>query len=470
MIIEDVLQPPKEIFRMYDIRGTFGKTLTVDIVRDIGRALASRVLQTENSIVVGRDGRLSGSVLNQALIDGILSTGCHVVDIGIVPTPVLYFATHYLPVSSGVMLTGSHNPVDDNGLKMIVGGLALYGEDITALYEAIKARAFCEGQGAYTRKDLLEPYIQSVQQNVRLQDRPLKVVVDCGNGAAGIAAPRLYKALGCEIIPLFCEIDGRFPNHHPDPGQPVNLLDLQNAVQKHAADIGLAFDGDGDRLGVVDNQGNIIWPDRQLMLFARELLLARPEATIIFDVKCTRHVADLVEQLGGRALMWKTGHSLIKAKMQETGALLAGEMSGHFFFKDRWFGFDDALYAGARLLEVLSKHHGKVAAYPRTAAEIFSELPDSVNTPEIVIPVIESQKFECVRKLTALAQFPDAEVSTIDGLRVDFKDGFGLVRPSNTGSNLILRFEGDTINALNRIQSQFRDLLQAVDSHWQLPF
>lgn len=470
MIIEDVLQPPKEIFRMYDIRGTFGKTLTVDIVRDIGRALASRVLQTENSIVVGRDGRLSGSVLNQALIDGILSTGCHVVDIGIVPTPVLYFATHYLPVSSGVMLTGSHNPVDDNGLKMIVGGLALYGEDITALYEAIKARAFCEGQGAYTRKDLLEPYIQSVQQNVRLQDRPLKVVVDCGNGAAGIAAPRLYKALGCEIIPLFCEIDGRFPNHHPDPGQPVNLLDLQNAVQKHAADIGLAFDGDGDRLGVVDNQGNIIWPDRQLMLFARELLLARPEATIIFDVKCTRHVADLVEQLGGRALMWKTGHSLIKAKMQETGALLAGEMSGHFFFKDRWFGFDDALYAGVRLLEVLSKHHGKVAAHPRTAAEIFSELPDSVNTPEIVIPVIESQKFECVRKLTALAQFPDAEVSTIDGLRVDFKDGFGLVRPSNTGSNLILRFEGDTINALNRIQSQFRDLLQAVDSHWQLPF
>lgn len=470
MIIEDVLQPPKEIFRMYDIRGTFGKTLTVDIVRDIGRALASRVLQTENSIVVGRDGRLSGSALNQALIDGILSTGCHVVDIGMVPTPVLYFATHYLPVSSGVMLTGSHNPVDDNGLKMIVGGSALYGEDITALYEAIKTRAFCEGQGACTRKDLLDPYIQSVQQSVRLQDCPLKVVVDCGNGAAGIAAPRLYRALGCEIIPLFCEIDGRFPNHHPDPGQPVNLSDLQKAVQEQAADIGLAFDGDGDRLGVVDNQGNIIWPDRQLMLFARELLLAHPEATIIFDVKCTRHVVNLVEQLGGRALMWKTGHSLIKAKMQETGALLAGEMSGHFFFKDRWFGFDDALYAGARLLEVLSKHHGNAAAHPKTAAEIFCELPDSVNTPEIVIPVIESQKFEYVRKLTALAQFPDAEVSTIDGLRVDFKDGFGLVRPSNTGSNLILRFEGDTINALNRIQSQFRDLLRAVDSHWQLTF
>jgi phosphomannomutase/phosphoglucomutase len=456
---------PTEIFRAYDIRGVVNKSLTVKIVEAIGCALGTMVLaRGETAIVVARDGRLSGPLLIDALSKGILATGCDVVDIGMVPTPVLYFATYHLNIPSGVMITGSHNPPEYNGLKMMVGGQALYGDGIQALAELIRVSDFRQGQGQKTERNLVESYVQAIKKDIRLS-RPLKIVVDAGNGVTGHIIPALFEALKCTIIPLFCEVDGHFPNHHPDPGQPKNLADLIAAVHTHKADIGLAFDGDGDRLGVVDNLGKIIWPDRLLILFAKKILEKNPKAKIIYDVKCTRHVAAVVESLGGQPLMWKTGHSLIKAKMQEIDALLAGEMSGHLFFKDRWFGFDDALYAGARLLEILSEQKNEI-----TAAELFSTLPDSVNTPELLIHVTEQTKFERVEQLIALAQFPDAKISTIDGLRVDFKDGFGLVRPSNTGPNLILRFEGDTAFALARIQAEFRQLLVDVEPRWELPF
>ena len=456
---------PKEIFRAYDIRGIVDDTLTSKIVQEIGRALGTMVLRAgENTIVVACDGRLSSPGLQHALSEGILSTGCNLIDIGMVPTPVLYFATHFLKILSGVMITGSHNPPNYNGFKIMVGGKALYGDGILGLHSLMERNDFNKGQGNRSVQDIIEAYVDVIKKDIHLP-QPLKVVVDCGNGVASRIAPFLYEALGCTVIPLFCEVDGRFPNHHPDPGQPKNLTDLIQAVLEHQADIGLAFDGDGDRLGVVDNEGKIIWPDRQLILFAEEVLLRHPGASIIFDVKCTRHVADKVAKLGGQPLMWKTGHSLIKAKMQETGALLAGEMSGHVFFKDRWFGFDDGLYAGARMLEIISR-----TAPNKTASEVFSVLPDSVNTPELHINVAEQEKFERVEKLIDLAQFKNAKISTIDGLRVDFKDGFGLVRPSNTGPYLILRFEGDDPETLLRIQAEFRQLLQAVGPQWKLPF
>jgi phosphomannomutase/phosphoglucomutase len=460
---------PKEIFRAYDVRGIVGDTLTLPTVREIGRALGTLVLRAgEKTLVVARDGRLSSNSLQKALCAGILSTGCNVIDIGMVPTPILYFATHFLKISSGVMITGSHNPPDYNGFKIMLSGKALYGEGILALYTLIQEQAFSQGTGKNARKEIIGTYIDVIKQDVQLR-RPLKVVVDCGNGAASVVAPLLYETLGCTVIPLFCEVDGRFPNHHPDPGQPKNLQHLIQTVHQHQADIGLAFDGDGDRLGVVDNNGNIIWPDRQLILFAQEVLSSYPGAGVIFDVKCTRHVAERVVKCGGKPLMWKTGHSLIKAKMQETGALLAGEMSGHVFFKDRWFGFDDALYAGARLLEIISKEiSGK------TVAEMFDLIPNSVATPELHINVTEHNKFSSVEKLVDLAQrqdvFEDAKMSTLDGLRVDFEDGFGLIRPSNTGPYLILRFEGDTPEVLLRIQAAFGCLLRAVEPQWELPF
>lgn len=454
---------PKEIFRAYDIRGIVGETLTLDTVREIGQAIGTKVLEIGQEVIaVGRDGRLSGDDLNHALCQGILSSGCNVIDIGQVPTPLLYFATHYLALSSGVMITGSHNPANYNGLKIIIGGQALYGEEITHLYQMVINKAYKTGCGQKSSQDLIQPYIDKITKDIKL-NKSLKIVVDCGNGVAGGIAPLLYRSLGCEVISLYCEIDGNFPNHHPDPGQPENLIDLIAAVKIHKADLGLAFDGDGDRLGIVDDKGNIIWPDRQLILFSKYLLEANPKAKIIFDVKCTRHVKPSIKSYGGEPIMWKTGHSFIKAKMKEVGALLAGEMSGHLFFKDRWFGFDDGLYAGARMLEILSVEK-------ESAFEIFSQLPNSFNTPELLLGVPEHEKFEVVKELIALAQFNNAETSTIDGLRVDFEDGFGLVRPSNTGPNLILRFEGNTESALERIQSEFRRLLLAIRPQWVLPF
>jgi phosphomannomutase/phosphoglucomutase len=456
---------PKEIFRAYDIRGVVGESLTDALVVLLGKALGTMAIRTgDKTLVVGRDGRLSGEAMASALKEGILATGCDVVDIGMVPTPVLYFATQHLQIASGVMITGSHNPPDYNGFKIIIGGETLYGDKIQALYQMMATEDFHKGHGKLTEQEIIENYLYTIKKDIQLS-HPLKVVVDCGNGVAGKVAPQLYAALGCEIIPLYCEVDGHFPNHHPDPGQPENLRDMIKVVKETHADIGLAFDGDGDRLGMVDNEGNIIWPDRQLILFAKDILTRKPGAQIIFDVKCTRHVKETITELGGKPLMWKTGHSLIKAKMKETGALLAGEMSGHLFFKERWFGFDDGLYAGARLLEIIAKEHNK-----QTAAALFARLPNSVNTPEILLAVPEESKFQRVQQIIALAHFEHGEISTIDGLRLDFADGFGLVRPSNTSPALILRFEGDTLSALERIKAQFKSLLLAVEPTWNLPF
>ncbi len=463
----------KDIFRAYDIRGIVTSTLRPEIVREIGRALGTVVVRKgEQQIVIGRDGRLSGPDLSSALIEGIVSTGCHVLDIGMVPTPVLYFATHHLNCPSGVMITGSHNPPEYNGLKIMIGGEALFGDGIQALYTLIESGDFIFGLApgeCIQNTQVIEDYIQVITKGISIatlkEQKKIKIVVDCGNGVAGLVAPALYKALNCEVIPLYCEVDGLFPNHHPDPGQPENLIDLQKAVIAQEADLGLAFDGDGDRLGVVDNEGQIIWGDRQLIILAKDVLSRHPDAAIIYDVKCTRHLHSQISALGGKPIMWKTGHSLIKAKMRETGALLAGEMSGHLFFKERWYGFDDALYAGARLLEIISQ-----TIQHQSVHQLFLSIPDSENTPELQIQVSESTKFGIVEKLVNTCHFKDATVNTIDGLRVDFPDGFGLIRASNTTPNLILRFEGDTPSALSRIQESFRQLLLSCDPTWVVPF
>ncbi len=454
---------PREIFRAYDIRGIVDQTLTIETVEQLGRALGTHIMRAgERTIVVGRDGRLSGERLAGALIQGLLATGIDVVDVGGVPTPLLYFATHHLSIPSGVMITGSHNPAQYNGFKIVIGGKALYGDQIMDLYQTIIDQDFLEGKGLCTQQVIVSDYIQTLCAGISLKS-PLKIVVDAGNGIAGLVLSALYEALGCTVIPLFCEVDGHFPNHHPDPGQPENMRDLIKTVREHKADLGLAFDGDGDRLGVVDNEGRIIWPDRLLMLFSKAILCENPQANIIFDVKCTRHLGAFIHERGGKPWMWKTGHSFIKSKMREIDAHLAGEMSGHFFFK-AWYGFDDALYAGARLLVMLAE------AKPLTAAAIFRSLPDSLSTPEIALWIAEQDKFSVMKKLVALAHFQDATLNTIDGLRVDFEDGFGLVRCSNTGPNLILRFEGDTPQALARIQGAFAQLLRAVKPEWALPF
>lgn len=454
----------KDIFRAYDIRGIVGKTLTTEVVELIGRALGTLMqARDEHIILTARDGRNSGISLLAALHRGLLQSGCTVVDIGCVPTPVLYFATHVLNITSGVMLTGSHNPPDYNGLKMVVSGDTLTAVDIEQLYFLIQDKKFKHGSGTLkTYESIVQEYQQYVCANVRLA-RPLKIVVDCGNGVAGHVAPALYKALGCEVVELYCEVDGAFPNHHPDPSQPDNLRDLISAVKTQQADIGLAFDGDGDRLGVVTNTGEIIWPDRQLILYAKDVLSRHPGALIIYDVKCTKHLASFIKEYGGRSLMWRTGHSLIKAKMKETGALLAGEMSGHAFFSERWFGFDDGIYTGARLLEILSKEY-------QSAHEVFAAIPNSVNTPELNMVLTEESKWIFMKEFIQHAHFEEAAISDIDGLRADFCDGFGLVRVSNTTPNLVLRFEADNQQALQRIQHQFRQIFKKVDANCELPF
>lgn len=453
------------IFRAYDIRGIVGETLTEESVYLIGKALGSLVLDHGGTqIAIARDGRLSGPALLQRLSDGILSVGCDVIDLGMVPTPLLYFATHQFAEQSGVMLTGSHNPPNYNGLKMVVKGATLSEDAIQSLYQRILDNRFYHGRISTRHEvNIVEEYIKAVCGNVTLA-RPLKVVIDAGNGVAGAIAPTLFKALGCEVYPLFCEVDGTFPNHHADPSQVENLQDLIVAVKEQQADIGLAFDGDGDRLGVVTNAGEIIWPDRLLMLYAKALLAAQPNAKIIYDVKCTDHLAALIESLGGEPIMWKTGHSLIKAKMAETNAHIAGEMSGHFFFKDRWHGSDDALYAGARLLEILSHH-------VEDAQSIFSHIPNSVNTPELKVFVEDEDKFLLMRTLIDKAAFQDVkEMLTIDGLRVNFADGWGLVRPSNTSPYLVLRFEAMNQGVLENIQTKFRDWLLSVKPDLVIPF
>ncbi len=451
------------IFRAYDIRGVVDQSLTTAAVRLIGRAIGSEALQRgRDTVVVGRDGRLSGPSLSEALIAGIASTGCDVKDIGCVPTPVLYFATHYLDTQSGVVVTGSHNPPDYNGLKIVIDGETLSGESIQSLHERIKAGKFISGEGSIEMINVVPDYIERIRSDVTVA-RPLKVVVDCGNGVAGGVIPQLLKGLGCEVTELFCEVDGNFPNHHPDPSKAENMQDLIAAVADTQADIGLAFDGDGDRLGVVTADGRIIWPDRVLMLYAIDILTRNPGGQIIYDVKCTRYLDTIIREHGGEPLMWKTGHSFIKAKIKETGALLAGEMSGHIFIKERWYGFDDALYAAARLLEILARDE-------RSSTEVFAALPDSVNTPEINVTMREGEPPVFINQLLESAHFEGATVSTIDGLRADFEDGWGLVRASNTTPVLVLRFEADNDEALARIMGDFRRVMLQVNMHLSLPF
>jgi phosphomannomutase/phosphoglucomutase len=459
--IPDAISP--SIFRAYDIRGIVDETLTPDAVYAIGLAIGSAAqAKGEREVIIARDGRLSGPTLIIALSKGLQDSGCAVIDIGAVPTPVLYFAANTLGTSSGVMLTGSHNPPNYNGLKIVLNGETLADKDIYALYERIQARNFTSGNGNVKKIDIVPAYIARIAQDVKLQ-RPLRVVVDCGNGIAGGVAPQLLRALGCEVIELFCEVDGHFPNHHPDPSVPENLQDLIAAVQKQQADVGLAFDGDGDRLGVVTNCGEIIWPDRQLMLYAIDVLSRHPNAEIIYDVKSTRYLETVIKQHHGRPLMWKTGHSLVKAKLRETGALLAGEMSGHVFFKERWYGFDDGLYTAARLLEILSRNK-------QSASELFATLPNSINTPELKLPISEEYKFIFMENFKTQARFNGATLTTIDGLRADFANGWGLIRPSNTSPYLILRFEADTQESLAHIQALFREQLLALDKNLALPF
>jgi phosphomannomutase/phosphoglucomutase len=453
-----------EIFRAYDIRGVVDQTLTNDTVYQIGCALGSKVLSLGgNSIVIGRDGRTSGVRLSTQLSDGIRAVGCNVVDVGLVPTPVLYFAAAYLKISSAVMLTGSHNPADYNGLKIIIDGITIYGAAIQEIYQMIMAQQFATGAGTYTTANVIAAYINEITDSLNIK-RALKVVIDCGNGVPGIVAPELLNSLGCTVIPLYCDVDGTFPNHHPDPSDPHNLEVLQQTVIAQQADLGLAFDGDGDRLGIIDNTGKIIWPDRVLMLYAQQLLQQNPGATIIYDVKCSRDVEKIITAAGGVPLMWNTGHSLIKAKIRETGALLAGEMSGHVFFKDRWYGFDDALYAAARLIEILSQTTS-------TAEQVFAEFPEQVSTPELSVAVTEQNKFTIMQDLLNTAQFAQPhKIITIDGIRVEFADGWGLVRPSNTTPKLVIRFEAENAAALSRIQEQFRAALLNVDPDLVLPF
>jgi phosphomannomutase/phosphoglucomutase len=453
------------IFKAYDIRGVVETALTPDAVRAIGRALGSEAVERGiGAICIGRDGRLSGPLLRDALEDGIASTGTAVIDVGMVPTPVLYFSTVHLGTGSGVEITGSHNPPEYNGLKLMLGGATLHGDGIQALRARIESGRLVSGatRGEVRMADVLGDYLAAITRDVKLA-RPMKIAIDCGNGVAGPTAVQLFRALGCEVTELFTDIDGSFPNHHPDPAHPENLEDLIRALRSTDAELGLAFDGDGDRLGVVTKDGQIIYPDRQIMLFAQDILRAHPGGEIIFDVKCTRALAPWVREHGGVPTMWRTGHSLIKAKLKDSGAPFAGEMSGHLFFNDRWPGFDDGLYAGARLLEILSRSADPCA--------VLNALPSAINTPELHLHTAEGENFALVERLRSQARFDGAtQVITIDGVRAEWADGFGLARPSNTTPLVVLRFEGDTPEALARIQAAFRAAILAVAPGAKLPF
>jgi phosphomannomutase/phosphoglucomutase len=455
----------RSIFRAYDIRGVVGTTLTKGVARLIGRAIGSEAQQRGlREIVVARDGRLSGPDLAASLIDGLRSTGCDVIDIGAAPTPVLYFATFHLNTGSGVMVTGSHNPPDYNGFKIVLGGETLAEEAIQNLYARISESNFAAGSGGLQSMNLQQDYLERISNDVQVERR-LKVVVDCGNGIAGATAPGVLEAIGCDVVQLYCDVDGSFPNHHPDPSDPHNLQDLALTVKQVKADVGVAFDGDGDRLGVVTTEGEAIFPDRMLMLFSRDVLSRNPGATIIYDVKCTGKLQPMILEAGGSPVMWRTGHSLIKAKMRETNAELAGEMSGHFFFKDRWYGFDDGIYAAARLLEILA---ADLEGRPPT--EIFAQLPKGFSTPELKIPLEEGENYRFVQMFQQKAKFEGARITLIDGVRADWPDGWGLVRASNTTPVLVLRFDADSEKALHRIQTAFRGQLLLFDPKLELPF
>lgn len=454
---------PSDIFRAYDIRGIVGKSLTLDTAYWIGRAVGSEsIANGEPNVVVGRDGRLSGPGMAQALMQGLLDGGCSVTDLGMVPTPTLYFATHVLEARSGVMVTGSHNPPDYNGFKIVIAGETLADQRISDLHTRIINNDLSNGTGRVTPVEMLPRYLSHIRDSIHLT-RPLRVVVDCGNGVGGVVGPQLLEALGCTVIPLYCDVDGHFPNHHPDPGKAENLQELIARVKAEQADIGIAFDGDADRLGVVTNSGRIIYSDHLMMLFAKDVLSRNPGADVIFDVKCSRRLAAVISDNGGNPIMWKTGHSLMKAKMKETGALLAGEMSGHVFFKERWFGFDDGIYSAARLLEILSKDS-------RDADAIFASFPVNLSTPEITIEVTEDTKFKIIERLQHHGQWGDASLMILDGVRADFANSWGLVRASNTTPMLVLRFEGETTEDLEQIKTLFREQLLAIVPDLDIPF
>ncbi|OFZ99611.1 MAG: phosphoglucomutase [Betaproteobacteria bacterium RIFCSPLOWO2_02_FULL_62_17] len=459
-----------EIFKAYDIRGIVAHTLTEEAVRLIGRALGSEARERAERgeiaanpvFAVGRDGRLSGPAFAAALAEGLCAAGADVIDIGMVATPMTYFAAHHLGCGSAVSVTGSHNPPDYNGLKMVLGGVTLAGEAIQSLRRRIAERRFSRGAGVIQHRDIGEDYLRRIAGDIRLA-RPMRIAVDCGNGVAGATAGELYRRLGCEVVELFCEVDGTFPNHHPDPSRPENLADLIRAVREQGAELGLAFDGDGDRLGVVTAAGRIIYPDRQLMLFAADVLARVPGAQIVYDVKCTRLLAPWISKHGGVPSLWKTGHSFIKARLKETGAPLAGEMSGHIFFSERWYGFDDGQYAGARLLEILSRE--------RDPSGVLDALPDALSTPELNWALAEGEPHRLIAELQQTARFEGSqEVIKLDGLRVEYADGFGLARASNTTPVIVLRFEGDNAAALSRIQAEFRRVLVAAKPGASLPF
>ena len=454
---------PAGIFRAYDIRGIIDQTLTTNTAYWIGRAVgAESIAKGEHNVVVGRDGRLSGPAMVQALVLGLRESGCNVTDLGMVPTPVLYFATNVLAATTGVMVTGSHNPPDYNGFKIVLAGETLANERITALHTRIVTNDLHSGTGSLVQVEMLQRYLDHVIGDIKLT-KPMRVVVDCGNGVGGVVGPQLLEALGCTIIPLYCDVDGTFPNHHPDPGKAENLQELIARVKAEKADIGVAFDGDADRVGVVTNSGRIIFSDHLMMLFAKDVLSRNPGADVIFDVKCTRRLATVISDNGGNPMMWKTGHSLIKAKMRETGALLAGEMSGHVFFKERWFGFDDGIYSAARLLEILSKDD-------RDADAVFASLPVNLSTPEINIEVTEENKFQIIERLQTEGQWGAASLTTLDGVRADFPKSWGLVRASNTTPMLVLRFEGETADDLEQIKTLFREQLLVLVPDLELPF
>lgn len=452
------MQVNASVFKAYDIRGIVGKTIDETFAEHLGRAFGSEALAAgEKAVAVGRDGRLSGPAFASALIRGLASTGLDVVDLGAVTTPMLYYvaATRGRKgCRSGIQVTGSHNPKDYNGFKMVLAGRAIYGEDIQKLRQRMEREDYTKGKGRSATMDILPEYQARIANDAKLK-RPLKIVVDCGNGIPGASAPGVLRALGCEVTEMYSEVDGNFPNHHPDPSKPENLAELIDKVKNSDAELGLAFDGDGDRLGVVTKDGQIIYPDRQLMLLATDVLSRNPGGTIIFDVKCTQRLAPAIRKAGGKPLMWKTGHSLIKAQMKKIKAPLAGEMSGHIFFGERWYGFDDATYTAARLLEILSKS--------KDPSKVLNKLPTSFSTPELNVPCAEGEAPQVVRHLLENAQFPGAqEIVTIDGLRVDYKDGFGLIRSSNTTPVLVLRFEGHSQKALDRIQAAFMAALKAA--------
>ena len=460
--VERGLEFDDQIFRAYDIRGIVETSLTEDIVYWIGRAFAAEASEHNQSrVAVGRDGRHSSEALGNALANGLTEGGLDVVDIGCVPTPLLYFATHALDTGTGIMITGSHNPPEYNGLKMVLAGETLAEDRIQGLKRRLENNELSEGRGSIEKIDLNDHYVDRVLEDV-VVSQPLKVVVDCGNGVAGVIAPRLLEELGCQVVPLYCEVDGDFPNHHPDPADPQNLQDLITVVQAEDAQVGLAFDGDGDRLGVVTASGDIIWPDKLMMLFAQDILGRNPGADIIYDVKCSRHLNSLISENGGRPIMWKTGHSHIKSKLKSTGALLGGEFSGHICFGERWYGFDDAIYSAARLLEI-------IAAEGKTVEELFAAFPATISTPEIKVPTTDSEKFKIIERLAAEADFGDGTITDIDGLRVDYPDGWGLIRASNTSPVLTLRFEADAQSGLDRIRDLFQDQLSALDPSLKIP-